>query len=447
MLARESDRAKTLPGGSVRSMDGGSRSGPDGRGRARGEAWWAAVLIAVVGIGAVAVATGRIGIAGRVSDGTATAGEIAGRAALGAAIGVVGSALVVLALWATNSRHRLVDAQSRLHPASRTAAPRPRRQAWRRAFWFAVPLVLLLGALGAAAGAATTPLHPRSPRVDGRDGEPTARYVDRDKDGQADVDQRGNPVVLVDGDGNGTFDLYLVPCPDGSPLPTYEEAVADRADPTLIPIDDGCDGTIDRFARFDPRLLTGRSIDVNQNPSQQAPPPNERTPDFSSLAAGLGVLALLLALVAALYFGLRAWLRYRDRRRPEPPAAGSPAEPAAAIDLDAAIESIEASLEASLEHPDPRTAIINAYALLLDGLAAAGLPRQSYEAPGEHLARCLAALDVRPEPMRDLVTVFALARFSTHPVGEAHRATAVAALRAALADLAALTNPIGAAAP
>ena len=89
-----------------------------------------------------------------------------------------------------------------------------------------------------------------------------------------------------------------------------------------------------------------------------------------------------------------------------------------------------------LEDPDPRQAICAAYGRLLDGFADAGLPRRPEEAPEEHVQRCLDAARMDPVPVRQLVDLFAQARFSTHPIDESHRIAAVRAMRASLASTA-----------
>jgi hypothetical protein len=85
---------------------------------------------------------------------------------------------------------------------------------------------------------------------------------------------------------------------------------------------------------------------------------------------------------------------------------------------------------------EPRQAVIAAYARLLDGLRDAGAGLRPSEAPFEHVSRVLTVLGVRPEPLRQLTTLFAEARFSTHDITEAHRTAALDALAAARADLA-----------
>ncbi len=86
-----------------------------------------------------------------------------------------------------------------------------------------------------------------------------------------------------------------------------------------------------------------------------------------------------------------------------------------------------------LSGADPRVAIRVAYGTLLDGLALIGLPRKPQEGPDEHMERCLRAADLPAGPIRELLRLFALARFSVHPITEEHRSQAIAALDTAIA--------------
>jgi len=85
------------------------------------------------------------------------------------------------------------------------------------------------------------------------------------------------------------------------------------------------------------------------------------------------------------------------------------------IDVEAAADVFDraASLPDGL---DPRSAIIAAYALLLDGLGDVGCGRRPDEAPEEHLRRSLVTLGIDAEHMRLVVDTFLVARFSTHPL-------------------------------
>lgn len=142
-----------------------------------------------------------------------------------------------------------------------------------------------------------------------------------------------------------------------------------------------------------------------------------RLPPLSILA---GAVAIALALAGV------AWWRAGRSRDHMPEKAGQ----------DAAHEAVLRTIDAMLADPDPATAIIGAYALLLEELAAAGGRRRDHEGPMEHLRRVLTILNVRPEPIRQLIELFEVARFSTHPLRAAHREQALEALHEVADDLA-----------
>ena len=51
------------------------------------------------------------------------------------------------------------------------------------------------------------------------------------------------------------------------------------------------------------------------------------------------------------------------------------------------------------------------------------------------MERCLRAADLPGAPIRELLRLFALARFSSHPITEGHRHRAIAALESAIAGV------------
>ena len=137
-----------------------------------------------------------------------------------------------------------------------------------------------------------------------------------------------------------------------------------------------------------------------------------------------------------------AWAAWSARRRRR--AFDGEVTVASEAEQRAAAGSAFAASLADLEaEPDPRRAIIAAYARLLDGLDAAGFGRRPSEAPEEHLRRTLAQLRIPDAPMRTLVALFSEARFSEHPLGAGDKQTAIAAVRAARDDLAGLAAAPG----
>jgi NADH:ubiquinone oxidoreductase subunit 6 (subunit J) len=138
---------------------------------------------------------------------------------------------------------------------------------------------------------------------------------------------------------------------------------------------------------------------------------------------------VVVALVTA------AWAARRRR-----PTFDAEVNPGAAEEGRRAAGSAFAASLADLEaEPDPRRAIVAAYARLLDGLDAAGFGRHLAEAPEEHLRRVLEQLRVPPAPLHTLVALFGEARFSEHPLDASHKQAAIDAFRAARDAIAGLT--------
>lgn len=151
------------------------------------------------------------------------------------------------------------------------------------------------------------------------------------------------------------------------------------------------------------------------------------------LARGVeAVLALLLGGFALLAF---APPLVRAAERVTGPAALDVPPPPAPRSPRAVEEGLAEVLRAMLADPDPRTAVIGAYARLLAALDEAGFPRRAEEAPHEHLWRSLGPLGVRRPPVHRLAELFVRARFTPHPITDEHRHAAIAALADAVADL------------
>jgi Domain of unknown function (DUF4129) len=268
-----------------------------------------------------------------------------------------------------------------------------------------------------------------------------AGTVDRDGDGEADLDSEGNPIIAYDRNGDGRIDGYLQPCPPETPVPEPR--------PGYTPIDDECDGTVDEWMPFDDSTFLTDGPEFRESAPRTVAPDvrEERAADENrSRFSGRLTTILLLVLAVAVCAAIVVWLvRMPDRDDDdgddgdgdEAPSPG----PDPTIDLTS---SFEASLDTMLEDPDPRRAICAAYGQLLDGFAQAGLPRRPEEAPEEHVQRCLDAAHMDMRPVRTLLDLFALARFSDHPVDESHRVAAVRAMQSALASAGtAMREPAG----
>ena len=145
------------------------------------------------------------------------------------------------------------------------------------------------------------------------------------------------------------------------------------------------------------------------------PPPDSGVVPL--IVAGVALLAMIGIVVAQLV---------ADRRRRRPPR--TPAERLVEL-LDDTLEDLE-------REPDPRRAVIGAWARMEAGLAAAGLPRHPSEAPFEYAARVLETAFARPAYVHRLTGLFERAKFSHHAIGQADRDQAIAALRAVRQELA-----------
>ena len=132
-----------------------------------------------------------------------------------------------------------------------------------------------------------------------------------------------------------------------------------------------------------------------------------------SWVAGLGAGLLIVAAVVAV------WCASRTTAQPDKAPRPRIAEITAALD-----ESI-ADLRAE---PDPRRAIIAAYAHMERALAAVGMARRPSEAPLEYLERALVDLDATAASARRLTDLFRFAKFGDRPVDAQAKDDAIAAL-------------------
>jgi hypothetical protein len=90
---------------------------------------------------------------------------------------------------------------------------------------------------------------------------------------------------------------------------------------------------------------------------------------------------------------------------------------------------------ALLDLDDARAAIIACYVAMEESLARAGTARASAETPDELLARAAQAFLVSAGAASRLTSLFYEARFSSHPLGTAHRESAETALAGLVAEL------------
>jgi uncharacterized protein DUF4129 len=96
---------------------------------------------------------------------------------------------------------------------------------------------------------------------------------------------------------------------------------------------------------------------------------------------------------------------------------------------------LEETLDDLRAEPDPRRAVIAAYARLERALAAYGLPRRPSEAPREYLERIFADLEVGRRSVERLTALFTQAKFSQHEIGAATKEEAIDALETVRQEL------------
>jgi hypothetical protein len=150
----------------------------------------------------------------------------------------------------------------------------------------------------------------------------------------------------------------------------------------------------------------------------QQVPPGESLPQTE--AHSPQVVWPLAIGIAVLVAGIVIVLVVLDRRRSRP-AERSLEE------LERLVRALDDAIEDLRREPDPRRAVVAAYARMEQALSYHGLPRKPWEAPYEYLARVGRELDAE-EPVAALTELFEEAKFSEHAVDEAMRGRAIDAL-------------------
>jgi len=134
--------------------------------------------------------------------------------------------------------------------------------------------------------------------------------------------------------------------------------------------------------------------------------------------AGVGVVVLLAAILV-----------WRAVARPSEAEVETPDR---SVELR---EALAVSLDDIEREPDPRRAVIRAYARMERVLGDHGLARRRFETSLEYLGRALATERVSPNATSRLGQLFERAKFSTHDVDSAMKHDALVALRAVRDEL------------
>ena len=144
----------------------------------------------------------------------------------------------------------------------------------------------------------------------------------------------------------------------------------------------------------------------------------------NGLAGGRDASSLTIALAIVSVLGIVALaLLIRWRRSDAADQAGTADDRRGRTE-----QAVEVGLDALRREPDPRRAIIAAYAAMERSFSRAGLGRHAWEAPIEYLRRVLQGALGAPEDVQTLTYLFEVAKFSEHPVDESMRTGAIGAL-------------------
>ena len=147
--------------------------------------------------------------------------------------------------------------------------------------------------------------------------------------------------------------------------------------------------------------------------------PNANAPAAERDGASLTIALVIVTVIAVVALALAIWWRRRDAADQGGAVQGR---------RDRTEQAVEIGLDALRREPDPRRAIIAAYAAMERSLSRAGLGRRPWEAPIEYLRRVLAGALGAPEDVQTMTHLFEVAKFSEHPVDESMRTSAIEAL-------------------
>ena len=140
---------------------------------------------------------------------------------------------------------------------------------------------------------------------------------------------------------------------------------------------------------------------------------------------GLSWWEVLIAVVLAVVAFVAILRAFRASRAP----VSTPDEDPEVLRQTSALASaVGAGLRDARLEPDPRRAVITAYATMERMLAAQGWPRREVEAPLEYMTRLFAERNVRADALATLTELFELARFSHHVISPATKERAIGAL-------------------
>jgi Domain of unknown function (DUF4129) len=159
--------------------------------------------------------------------------------------------------------------------------------------------------------------------------------------------------------------------------------------------------------------------------------PGQPVPEEEELARGPHVvwplaIGIVGVIVAAIIIAVLVERR-RDRRGRRTPEQ-----------LEELGRALDDAIDDLRRDPDPRRAVVAAYARMEQALTVYGLPRKPAEAPYEYLRRVARQLEAE-QPVAALTELFEVAKFSEHSIDETMRGRAIDALTAVRQEVRAAT--------
>jgi len=176
-----------------------------------------------------------------------------------------------------------------------------------------------------------------------------------------------------------------------------------------------------RFHPFDRNDQgTGSS---NPAPAATEPADGEKVDEYEPQFRWLPMIV-----VGSLIVGIGGAMAVMAARRHREVLAETPIRETLAEVLDETIDDLR-------NEPDPRKAVIGAYANMERTLAARGVPRHESEAPVEYLKRILDVVSASSHSVRRLTALFSRARYSPHEIDAEMKEQAIDALTGLRAEL------------
>jgi hypothetical protein len=170
---------------------------------------------------------------------------------------------------------------------------------------------------------------------------------------------------------------------------------------------------------LDPTALEGGAKSVAHRHAAKA----RYEPQFKWIVVWIGVACAAIGAVVAAFL-----YRRRTQGAPAPLADQASVGEELAASMTDAIDDLEAE-------PDPRRAVIAAYARMESVLARRGLRRRLSETPLEYLQRVLLGLTGRQDAVARLTSLFERAKFSRGEIDGSMKQDAIGALRDLRDDL------------